>query len=306
MARAGGDPGMAQAVAALGYAGGSGTIAYTGRDPRRSMRIVEEHARGVSLLQHGKPAEGLAHLARAVDADQKAPVFRLDLGRALAATGRRAEAERELEEALRLAPDLEQAWYHLGMLQAQDERYDDALGSYGRSLELVPSAWPSRLGRAWVLVRTGRPAEAVDDLSRVVELRPRERGVRLEQARLLRSLGRSREAIRAIEAAIALDESESGAKAWLAWELATNADDAVRDGRRALELARALVSSKPDDASMLEILAAALAEAGEAGEAARAQSEACRLAPADLDPALLVEWRERAARYQRGERHREP
>ncbi|MEY2747222.1 MAG: hypothetical protein RL112_2264 [Planctomycetota bacterium] len=306
VARAGGDPGMAQAVAALGYAGGSGTIAYTGRDPRRSMQIVEEHARGASLLQHGKPAEAVAHLARAVEADPRAPVFRLDLGRALAATGRRSEAERELREALRLAPDLEQAWYHLGVAEAQEERFDDALRSYGRSLELVPSAWPSLLGRAWVLVRAGRPAEAADDLARVVELRPKERGVRLEQARLLRSLGRSREAVRAIEAAIALDESEPGAKAWLAWELATNADDAVRDPRRALELARALVSSKPDDASRLEILAAALAEAGQAAEAARAQSEACRLAPPDLDPALLSQWRERAARYQRGDRHREP
>ena len=306
VARAGGDPTTAQAVAALGYAGGSGTIAYTGRDPRSSMAIVEDHARGVSLLQHGRPQEALEHLSRAVASDGRAPVFRLDLGRALAATGRRAEARRELDEALRLAPDLEQAWYHLGVAQAQDERLEEALGSFARSLELVPSAWPSLLARAWVLLRLERAAAAADDLARVVALRPKDRGVRLEQARLLRSMGRSQEALRAIEAAIALDESEPGAKAWLAWELATNSVDALRDGARALALARALSSSKPDDAATLEILAAALAEVGRPTEAARVQGEACRLAPAELDPALLSEWRARVGRYERGEKHREP
>jgi tetratricopeptide (TPR) repeat protein len=233
-------------------------------------------------------------------------VFRLDLGRALSATGKRAEAERELAEAVRLAPDLEQAWYHLGVAQAQEGRHDDALRSYARSLELVPSAWPTLLARAWLLLRLGRAADAADDLARVVELRPKERGVRLEQARLLRSLGRSREALQAIEAAISLDPSESGARAWLAWELATNADDSLRDGGRALDLARALSSSKPDDAATLEILAAALAEAGQPAEAARAQEEACRRAPAELGPDLLSEWRARVDSYRRGEKHREP
>jgi arylsulfatase A-like enzyme/Flp pilus assembly protein TadD len=306
VARAGGDPSMSQAVAALGYAGGSGTIAYTGRDPRRSMAIVDDHARGASLLQHGRAAEALEHLSRAVASDPAAPVFRLDLGRALSATGKRAEAERELAEAVRLAPDLEQAWYHLGVAQAQEGRHDDALRSYARSLELVPSAWPTLLARAWLLLRLGRAADAADDLARVVELRPKERGVRLEQARLLRSLGRSREALQAIEAAISLDPSESGARAWLAWELATNADDSLRDGGRALDLARALSSSKPDDAATLEILAAALAEAGQPAEAARAQEEACRRAPAELGPDLLSEWRARVDSYRRGEKHREP
>ena len=301
------DPALQQALQALGYAGGSGTVAAGGRDPRRSMAIIDLHAQGASLLQHGRGPDAVEPLRRAVEAAGESPVFRLDYARALAAAGRAQEARAQLAEALRLSPDLEQAHYHLAILQSQAGEYDAALRSYERSLQLAEGAWPSRVGRAWVLVRVGREGEAVDELSRVVAERPQERALRLDLARLLRGLGRAREALQQLDAAVAMDAADRGAKAWLAWELATNADDALRDGARSLALAQELVAADGRaDAYQLEILAAALAEQGRPDEAARVQQEALQKAPADLDPALKQAWNERGALYARGGKHREP
>jgi len=301
------DPHLSQALNALGYAGGSGTTAYSGRDPRRSMAIIDAHAEGASMLQHGQAERAVAPLARAVEAAPEAPVFRLDYARALAATGAVDQARGQLLEALRLAPDLEQAHYHLAILQTQAGELDAALRSYELSLQLAPTAWPSRIGRAWVLVRLQREAEAAEELARVIAQRPQERGLRLDYARLLRGLGRNAEALTQLREAVALDPKDLGASAWLAWELAVQADDALRDGARALQLAEALVASSAQrNADHLEILAAALAEVGLAQEAAQAQRQALAVAPSDLDPRLREAWTARVELYARGGKHREP
>lgn len=301
------DPRLQQALQALGYAGGSGTVAAGGRDPRRSMAIVDLHAEGASLLQHGRGPDAVEPLRKAVEAAPESPVFRLDYARALASAGRAAQARAQLGEALRLSPDLEQAHYHLGVLQSQAGEHAQALLSYERSLQLAPGAWPSRVGRAWVLVRIGREGEAADELLRVVEMRPKERALRLELARLLRGLGRSREALVQLDGVLALDGRDAGTKAWLAWELATNPDETVRDGARALALAEELVAATGrGDADQLEILAAALAETGRAADAARTQQEAVDKAAAGTDPALLQAWRERVGHYAAGGKQREP
>jgi tetratricopeptide (TPR) repeat protein len=231
----------------------------------------------------------------------------LDYARALAATGAVDQARGQLLEALRLAPDLEQAHYHLAILQTQAGELADALRSYEASLQLAPTAWPARIGRAWVLVRLQREAEAAEELARVIAQRPQERGLRLDYARLLRGLSRNAEALTQLREAVALDPKDLGASAWLAWELAVQADDALRDGARALQLAEALVASSAQrNADHLEILAAALAETGRAQEAAQAQRQALAVAPSDLDPRLREAWTARVELYARGGKHREP
>ena len=73
----------------------------------------------------------------------------------------------------------------------------------------------------------------------------------------------------------------------LAWVLATSRDDAVRDPRQALRLARALNQATGfGDYRLLETLAAALAANEETPKAVRRQQEALRLAPPRERPAL--------------------
>ncbi|HEX7286718.1 MAG TPA: hypothetical protein VF532_11095 [Candidatus Angelobacter sp.] len=100
--------------------------------------------------------------------------------------------------------------------------------------------------------------------------------------------GRYREAVQAYEAAIRImpDPSavrESKARRWaqnnLAWLLSTCPDGSVRDGRRAIALAKEILAASPRDVAYLDTLAAALAETGQFEEAERTAQEALNNVP---------------------------
>ncbi len=74
---------------------------------------------------------------------------------------------------------------------------------------------------------------------------------------------------------------------WLAWVLATAPDDAVRNGREALDLAqRRGELAGASDPAFLDTLAAAYAEAGSFSEAAKTASQAVDLAQRRRQPEL--------------------
>jgi tetratricopeptide (TPR) repeat protein len=66
-----------------------------------------------ALVRLGREGEAEPHLRRAVDADAGDAVHRLDLGRIEYRSGRYADAERHLSEAIRLQPDMVDAYVGL-------------------------------------------------------------------------------------------------------------------------------------------------------------------------------------------------
>jgi Flp pilus assembly protein TadD len=58
----------------------------------------------------------------------------LNLGVVCLQRGRRAEGRRELLEALRFDPRLTRAYYHLGVLELDDGRLEDAEGVFLRAI----------------------------------------------------------------------------------------------------------------------------------------------------------------------------
>lgn len=82
-------------------------------------------------------------------------------------------------------------------------------------------------------------------------------------------LGQYRDAVRELEEALRLKGDWSEAAQHLAWILATCPDDSIRDGKKALQYARlAQQHSQEPTPLLLDVVAAALAEAGEFDEAA--------------------------------------
>ncbi|MEM9744760.1 MAG: hypothetical protein AAF918_18920 [Pseudomonadota bacterium] len=93
----------------------------------------------------------------------------------------------------------------------------------------------------------------------------------------------------------------------LAWVLATHKSDAVRDGERAVTLARRAVALTRN-ASYLDTLAAAQAEAGEFDAAVRSQREALALAAEEVDGSdtdLIEELESHLRAYRRSKPWRE-
>ncbi|HEV2802456.1 MAG TPA: hypothetical protein VGW12_18440 [Pyrinomonadaceae bacterium] len=77
----------------------------------------------------------------------------------------------------------------------------------------------------------------------------------------------------------------------LAWLLATNPDKKIRDGRKAIILAKQAVSINPTDASFLDTLGAAYAEDRQFEKAAEVEQRACDLSSKQLYCTLVAVYR---------------
>ena len=120
---------------------------------------AEEHARlGMQALAAGDMVEAERRFREAVDLRPAEPGPRVDLAVALMSQGRWEEADRELAEAKRLAPELPAIWFLEGWV-ARDGLGDTlrARRVWERFLELAPSDAPQAAEvRRWL---SGGPVE---------------------------------------------------------------------------------------------------------------------------------------------------
>ncbi len=166
------------------------------------------------------------------------------------------------------------AWLNLADTLAQAQRYEEAIATYRRALEIKPTdpdGW-NDLGNLLVIV--GRPAEAVPLFERALTLKPDYADVHSNFGHALRSLGRADEAITHYRRALALKPNHTGALNNLGAELAERGQSA-----EALALFEQAVRLKPGDAATLENLAGALRGLGRLDEAITQHRESIRLKP---------------------------
>ena len=110
-----------------------------------------------------------------------------------------------------------------------------------------------------------------------------------------------RDAVPHYEQALVIDPNSSLTMNNLAWVLATHPDASVRNGARAVELATAAArSTGGSDPLYLRTLAAAYAEIGNFGEAARIAAAAVPLAEAAGNAALAFDLRNNVVGFEQG------
>jgi tetratricopeptide (TPR) repeat protein len=254
----------------LALAAGFGLPGLVGplrRAPRLAAALACGVVVGLALAAHAqvrlwRDTLTLFEHAAAVTADN---YFAHQLvGNALRARGELARAERELRLAVRIKPES-----------------DDA-----------------RIDLASLLLDSGRVEQARSQLARV-----QANGADTADFHAVMGLaadreGRVGEAIAGYRAALERQPTHREAANNLAWLLATSADAELRDPEQALRLARAVLARDPDDALVLDTLAAAQAAAGRPGEALRTQARALALLSADVPPALRAELERRLADYR--------
>lgn len=162
------------------------------------------------------------------------------LGRLLAAQGKRDEARQWLNEALQLRPDLAAGWLELGTLSLAE----------------------------------GKGEEALRDLARARQLVPQNPQIPFQTAKALSQLKRSDEAIRQVHEALQLDPNFWEARSFLGEELAFAGR--VTEAQREFE---AVLRLKPDHPWAHLNLGVALFKQGRRAEAVRQFEEALRLDP---------------------------
>jgi Flp pilus assembly protein TadD len=184
-------------------------------------------------------------------------------------------AEREFRAALATAPASQAAASGLAAVLLDTGRVDEA----GSLLETVaePRSGDASIHFNLGLVRSrqGDWSAAAASFRTAAELSPNLVEAHLQLGISSERIGNPGAAVTAYERVLELDPSRTEAANNLAWLLATAPGDGHRDGRRAVELARRAVRSRRN-ASTLDTLAAAYAEAGDFDQAVATVDEAIR------------------------------
>ncbi len=239
-----------------------------------AVRLAPENARahadlGEILSELGRNDRALEHLGRAVELEPGLVEGLLALGNVQARLGRLDEAEANHRRVLESDPGNGEARLGLGAVLAQTGDYEQAVVELREALRLAPEAEQAprvHFGLAEALVRTGRLEEALPHYTRVRELAPGESLAWLREATVLMGLGRFAEAKAVLEARLRVDSTDERAAHSLARLLAGAPDASLRDGPRALSIAGALLQAA-NSAPNAETAAMGLAEVGRFDEA---------------------------------------
>ncbi|GIW89305.1 MAG: hypothetical protein KatS3mg108_3629 [Isosphaeraceae bacterium] len=255
-------------------------------------------------------------------------------GRAYAQLGDHDHALADFEAACLADPQSVPALEARAALHLQRDEFRQALDLYDQIIDLLPdsSAYLARSQAHWhahnvdgalddaeaalaladdphdllglkaeLLLQAGRLEDARDDIDRFIAARPHDPRGYLLRAQCWRGLGLPAEQRTDLELALARDPDNHQLLNSLAWFLATTADDSVRDGARAVVLARkAAELTHYLDPNILDTLAAALAEDGQFGEAVETQRRAIarfKMLPFPVD---LERYRHRLAQFEAG------
>lgn len=142
------------------------------------------HFCGVAKHQLGRHKEAVKLIERAVARLPRA-IFYLNLALCYAALNKHADAIKQLVSALRLQPELIDAWYNLGVLYGQINNYEAAISSYQKLLSLSPNHLAALNNLGDLLSRVDRKGEAERVLRQALTLRPDFTDAQYNLARLI-------------------------------------------------------------------------------------------------------------------------
>jgi tetratricopeptide (TPR) repeat protein len=202
-----------------------------------------------------------------------------NLGNALLMSGRLAEAAPHYEQALRWLPDFHTIRYNFGNCLLGLGRMEEAAVQYRKGIALNPDFANLHCNLAVILYRQNKISEAIQEYRRAIEADPKLADAHGNLGELLRQAGHVEAACQEYERALALDPDLRTALLNLAWIHATHSEARMRDGARAVGLARHAVDlGGQQDIMALRVLAAALAENGQFDEAEATARKALTLA----------------------------
>jgi len=228
---------------------------------------------GNALTRAGRMDEALEQYTQALARDPDHVAARLRRATLELARGRPNAALADLEKARELAPARRvEIQIALGAALTQAGRFQEALGEYRRALELDPASLEAQLGAARLEGHLGRHGAALDAYRAVLRLDPQNLEARLGEIAVLLLGERRADARERLEAGL----RELGGPAFasgLARLLASAPEAELRDGERAVELARESFEERPA-VENAQVLAMALAESGLLDEARELQRRA--------------------------------
>ena len=233
---------------------------------------------GVAAENQGCLAEAVEHYRKAIELDHEYAQPHNDLAGILLKDGRLDEALAEYKEALRIDPEYANAHTNYGVALLRQDRVAEAIDHFRRALAIDPHLSLAYYNLGTVLTRQGKLGEAVVEFRKALDIQPGYALAHYKLGFVLYHRGDIQEAVAQWSTAIRLQPDNARFLSDLAWVLATCPEASIRDGARAVVLAREAVKlTGGKDPRSLDILAAACAEAGRFSEAVAAARQALAL-----------------------------
>lgn len=222
------------------------------------------HLAGLLATQRNDARTGVELIGRAIAIDRGQAPAHLNLGNALLALERPAEALASYERAIGLEPGYAEAHSNRGNALKELNRADEALASYERAVALKPDYAEAFCNQGNLLNELDRPAAALASCERAIALVPGLAEAWYNRGNALKGLRRQEEALASYDRAVALKPGY--AEAWTNRGNALTAlarhDDALASHDRAVALKPGLAqawSSRGNALRALERPDAALA-----------------------------------------------
>jgi tetratricopeptide (TPR) repeat protein len=270
---------------------------------------------GVAFLQQGKVDEAISEFQTALHIIPDDVVVLNNLGNADFQHGSVDQAISNYQQALQINPNDAKIHYNLGVALAQKHDFDEAIAHFQKCLKIKPGDITVMNNLGNVLFLKGDINTAIGEFLNILQIKPDDANARyslgfafLQEGDLdgaimnfqktlrikpnwaeahynlgnaLIGKGNTEEAMVHYEKAIQIKPDYSDAQNNLAWSLATTPQASLRDGKKAVELARqANQVTRGQDLDILGTLAAAYAEAGRFNDAIQNAQKAIDLAKA--------------------------
>ncbi|EEF63466.1 tetratricopeptide repeat protein [Pedosphaera parvula] len=247
--------------------------------------VVAEYNLGQALSTAGKMDAAVPHYREALRIQPNHARAQNNLGLALYMAGKAEEATHHYSEALKIDPNAEEFHFNYGLALASLGRVDEAIEQHSECARLMPEHAENHFTLASLLVRKQQFEPAVLEYSETIKYKPEHVGAHLGLALVLNQLGRIPIAVEQYEETLRLSPNVVIALNNLAWIYSTHPDQSVRNGGRAVELARhACELTENQQPVLLGTLGAALAEAGQFKQAVEAAKKAQAMAEAAKMP----------------------
>jgi tetratricopeptide (TPR) repeat protein len=256
---------------------------------------------GLVLFQKGKIDDAIAHYRSALQMQPDWWDAEYNLGTALSAKGQVDEAIPHSEKAVAMRPNDPDAQVSLANLLFQKGRINEAIAHYQKAITVRPDDFLARYGLGHALLEKGELDSAIQVCRSALLLRPLDADCHTTLAIALDEKGNPAEAIQHYNKALELAPKSVPTLTNLAWLLATSQDASLRNGLKAVELAKQadrLVGGT--NALVLRTLAAAYAENGEFADAIRTARSAMQLARMHGEDSLMTDLDQQIALYELG------